>query len=50
MKIPMCWKCKNRIESWLYDDVRTVEGCTKDRNINNFEDAKEMCPLLKEKE
>lgn len=51
---PMCWKCCHIVEELIVPSVgQKVEykayrmvGCTADKRIRSFADAKEMCHLL----
>ena len=47
--IPMCWKCSEAItELNLAYNCKELIGCKRCDTIKTYEDAKEMCPLLKE--
>jgi hypothetical protein len=49
-KIPICWKCDNRIVEAIVADqtisATTLIGCKGHSGIKNYEDAKRLCPLL----
>ena len=48
--IPVCWFCANKICSEQKEDgSREFLGCKKEPEIENYDDAKELCPLLKSK-
>lgn len=46
-QVPMCWKCRDALTEL---DPKTggyvLVGCAADININDYNDAKERCPLL----
>ena len=50
VKIPICWKCDNRIVEAIINDqiisATTLIGCKEHSGIKNYEDAKRLCPLL----
>jgi len=49
-RIPICWKCDNRIVEAIVNDqpisATVLVGCKEQANIKNYEDAKQLCPLL----
>jgi len=50
-QIPLCHKCVNAITQ--YSEVfkhYTVVGCKECAQIKNYQDAKELCPLLRKPE
>jgi hypothetical protein len=49
-KQPSCWKCSAKITKPNPDDGSlSLIGCKKQKDIHNYNDAKEMCPLILEK-
>ena len=45
-KIPMCWKCASKVvEPNADDNSLTLTGCKENKDIHNYDDAKELCPL-----
>ena len=48
VRIPICWKCSNRITapSETNEGCFTLTGCKANSDINNYEDAKELCPII----
>lgn len=47
--IPMCWKCKSAItELNLAYNCYELIGCKECDEIENWEDAKALCPLIHE--
>jgi len=49
-KIPMCWKCASKITEPNGDGSASLAGCKEHKDIHNYNDAKELCPVLKEME
>ena len=52
-KIPMCWKCDYKIaecDGEGFGHGHVLVGCKECKDIHNYEDAKELCPVLKEME
>ena len=49
-KIPMCWKCASKITAPNKDGSSYLVGCKECKDIHNYNDAKAMCPVLKEME
>jgi hypothetical protein len=47
-KIPMCWKCASKIVKPNDDNSFTLIGCKENKDIHGYDDAKELCPVLKE--
>jgi hypothetical protein len=52
-RIPICWKCYNRIVGEIVNDqlislipATVLIGCKEQASIKNYEDAKRLCPLL----
>ena len=49
-KIPMCGKCKSKITSEPKNGSFTLIGCKENKDIKGYQDAEDMCPLLKKPE
>ena len=49
-RIPICWKCASKITAPNGDNSYSLVGCKECKNIHNYEDAKSLCPVLKEME
>lgn len=46
--IPMCWKCAFKILKPNADDSGfTLVGCKKNKDIHDYDDAKKLCPVIK---
>lgn len=50
--IPMCWKCREIKTTNIgvpgFPTMIQMVGCKACPEIKDYEDAKELCPLLKE--
>ena len=47
-QIPMCWKCASKITEPNDDNSSSLVGCKEHKDIHNYNDAKELCPVIKE--
>ena len=51
-QIPMCWKCASAItelgKQLDSPGSHTLTGCKECKEIESYQDAKELCPLIKE--
>jgi len=45
MNIPMCWKCRSKIAKPKDDGSFTLVGCKENKDIHNYDDAMDSCPL-----
>ncbi len=46
--IPLCNKCTNAIMTEIMPGVSQLEGCVACNDIYTYEDAKRLCPVLKQ--
>lgn len=47
-KQPFCWECASKITEEVGKNASTLIGCSEEKNIHCYSDAKKMCPLMKE--
>ena len=49
-QIPMCWKCHCKITETNkeYPGALVLVGCEGHKDIHSYDDAKKLCPLLKQ--
>jgi len=46
--IPLCWKCSKAITFPKEPGVTEFTGCAEVLRIKDYEDAKQLCPVIKE--
>jgi hypothetical protein len=47
-KIPMCGKCASKVMEQVDNNSQKLVGCLESNSIFNYEDAKVLCPLLRD--
>ena len=49
-KQPFCWKCSSKIVKPNPDENSfSLIGCKEEKNIHNYSDAEQLCPVIKKK-